>query len=99
MIRRGGILELFDLGGKVAIVTGASSGLGAAFAEALAEAGADVALGARRPHRLAETAARVEATGRRTIAVPTDVRDPESCSHLVGETLERLGRVDILVNN
>src|SRR4051794_41694009 len=67
------VLDLFRLDGKVAVVTGASSGLGVAAAQALAEAGADVALGARRADRLAETAKLVEATGRNALAVPTDV--------------------------
>ena len=93
------ILELFDLSGKVAIVTGASSGLGVAFAQALAEAGADVALGARRVDRLAETKRLVEDTGRRALAVATDVADPESCQELVDATMLEFGRVDILVNN
>ena len=72
------VLDLFRLDGKVAIVTGASSGLGVAFAQALAEAGADVVLGARRVDRLEETRALVEAAGRRALAVPTDVADPEA---------------------
>ncbi len=93
------VLDLFRLDGTVAIVTGASSGLGVAFAQALAEAGADVALGARRVDRLADTAALVEAAGRRAIAVETDVADPDSCQALVDATVERLGRVDVLVNN
>ncbi|MDQ6688242.1 MAG: 3-oxoacyl-ACP reductase FabG [Actinomycetota bacterium] len=93
------VLDSFRLEGKVAIVTGASSGLGVAFAQALAEAGADVALGARRPDRLAETAALVEKAGRRALAVPTDVADPESCQALVEATMTQLGRVDVLVNN
>ena len=81
---------MFRLDGKVAVVTGASSGLGVAFAQGLAEAGADVALGARRVDRLAETAALVEATGRRALAVATDVADPESCTHLVALAMEEL---------
>jgi NAD(P)-dependent dehydrogenase (short-subunit alcohol dehydrogenase family) len=93
------VLDMFRLDGKVAIVTGASSGLGVAFAQALAEAGADVALGARRVDRLEETSRLVESAGRRAIAVQTDVADPESCQALVDTTLQELGRVDVLVNN
>ena len=93
------VLEAFRLDGKVAIVTGASSGLGVAFARALAEAGADVALGARRADRLEETKAMVEGLGRRAIAVATDVAKPEDCQALARATVEQLGRVDILVNN
>src|SRR5689334_24219984 len=93
------ISDLFRLDGKVAVVTGASSGLGVAFAQALAEAGADVALGARRVERLAETAALVESAGRRALSVATDVSDPASCQGLVDAAMEAFGRVDILVNN
>jgi len=91
--------ELFNLDGKVAIVTGASSGLGVAFAQGLAEAGADVVLGARRAERLADTAALVEAAGRRALAVQTDVADPDSCTNIVALAMEEFGRVDVLVNN
>ena len=70
------VLDLFRLDGKVAIVTGASSGLGVAFAQALAEAGADVVLGARRVERLEETRKLVEAAGRRALVVQTDVAEP-----------------------
>ncbi|MGH3331353.1 MAG: SDR family NAD(P)-dependent oxidoreductase [Nocardioidaceae bacterium] len=93
------VLDLFRLDGKVAVVTGASSGLGVAFARALAEAGADVALGARRADRLEETRKLVEEAGRRAITVRTDVAIPEDCQRLVDETMAAFGRVDILVNN
>ncbi|MDQ7905221.1 glucose 1-dehydrogenase [Phytohabitans sp. ZYX-F-186] len=91
--------ELFRLDGKVAVVTGASSGLGVAFAQGLAEAGADVVLGARRVDRLAETAALVEATGRRARCAETDVADPDACRKLVALAMEEFGHVDVLVNN
>jgi NAD(P)-dependent dehydrogenase (short-subunit alcohol dehydrogenase family) len=94
-----GVLDRFDLTGKVAVVTGASSGLGVAFAQALAQAGADVAIGARREPRLAETASLIEAEGRRAVAVTTDVTDPVQCQRLVDAAVDELGRVDILVNN
>ncbi|HVA59359.1 MAG TPA: SDR family oxidoreductase [Mycobacteriales bacterium] len=94
-----GILDRFRLDDRVAIVTGASSGLGVAFAAALAEAGADVALGARRVDRLEETRALVERHGRRAICVATDVSRPADCDALVAATMEAFGRVDVLVNN
>jgi NAD(P)-dependent dehydrogenase (short-subunit alcohol dehydrogenase family) len=94
-----GVLDLFRLDGKVALVTGASSGLGVAFARALAEAGADVVLAARRVDRLEETRAFVEATGRRALVVPTDVASPEQCQAMVDAAVADLGRVDVLVNN
>jgi NAD(P)-dependent dehydrogenase (short-subunit alcohol dehydrogenase family) len=93
------ILDRFRLDGKVAVVTGASSGLGVAVTEAFAQAGADVALGARRVDRLENTKALVEAAGRRAITVATDVGRPEDCRDLVEACVKELGRVDILVNN
>lgn len=91
--------DMFRLDGKVAIVTGASSGIGVAFAQGLAEAGADVVLGARRLEKLADTAKLVEATGRRALTVATDVADPEQCQALVDAAMAEFGRVDVLVNN
>jgi NAD(P)-dependent dehydrogenase (short-subunit alcohol dehydrogenase family) len=93
------VLDLFRLDGKVAVVTGASAGLGVAFAKALAEAGADVALGARRVEKLEETSALVEAAGRKAVAVRADVAEPADCQALVDAALETFGRVDVLVNN
>jgi NAD(P)-dependent dehydrogenase (short-subunit alcohol dehydrogenase family) len=93
------VLNAFRLDGKVAVVTGASSGLGVAFAEALAQAGADVALGARRADRLEDTKKLVEAAGRRAIAVATDVAKPEDATSLIAAAMDAFGRVDILVNN
>jgi NAD(P)-dependent dehydrogenase (short-subunit alcohol dehydrogenase family) len=99
MTSNGRITDLFSLHGKVAIVTGASSGLGVAFAQAFAEAGADVALGARRTQGLTDTASLVMKAGRRAIVVATDVASPEACQSLVDEAMTALGRVDVLVNN
>jgi NAD(P)-dependent dehydrogenase (short-subunit alcohol dehydrogenase family) len=89
----------FSLEGKVAIVTGGSRGIGRSIALGLAEAGADVVIAARKPEALAEAVAAVSATGRRAIAVPTNVRRLEDCQILVEETVRQLGRLDVLVNN
>jgi NAD(P)-dependent dehydrogenase (short-subunit alcohol dehydrogenase family) len=93
------VLDSFRIDDRVGIVTGASSGLGVAFAVALAEAGADLSLGARRKDRLTATRKLVDDAGRRAIAVPTDVTSPDDCRELVDITMQRFGRVDILVNN
>ena len=82
-----GVLDSFRLDDKVVVVTGASSGLGVSFAQAFAEAGADVVLGARRVDRLAETASRVEATGRKALTIATDVSVPEQCLALVDSAM------------
>jgi NAD(P)-dependent dehydrogenase (short-subunit alcohol dehydrogenase family) len=93
------VMDRFSLDGKVAIVTGASSGLGVAFAKALAEAGADVALGARRVDKLEDTRTLVAGTGRRAIAVATDVANPADCDALIAAAVAEFGVVDILINN
>ena len=93
------VLDRFRLDGRVAIVTGASSGLGVSFATALAEAGADLVLAARREDRLQETRGKVEALGRQALTVTADVARPEDCRRVVEEAMERFGRVDVLVNN
>jgi NAD(P)-dependent dehydrogenase (short-subunit alcohol dehydrogenase family) len=95
----GRVLDRFRLDDRVVIVTGASSGLGKAFATSCAEAGADLVLAGRRADRLAETAALVESTGRRALSVPTDVRVPEDCQRLVDIASATFGQIDVLVNN
>lgn len=92
-------MNLFDLSGRVAVVTGASSGLGADAARAYAEYGADVALLARRRDRLEALAAEIEKTGRRALAVACDVSDEASVKGAVEEVIARFGKVDILLND
>jgi NAD(P)-dependent dehydrogenase (short-subunit alcohol dehydrogenase family) len=89
----------FSLAGRVAVVTGASSGLGACFAESLAEAGADVVLVARRRDRLEKTAAVVREAGRRGLPVAADVTSHASCQEVARAAITAFGRIDILVNN
>jgi 2-deoxy-D-gluconate 3-dehydrogenase len=87
------------LAGKVAVVTGASRGLGRAMAVAFAEAGADVAVAARAKVELEETAHQAGRHGARTLALTTDVADYPSVERLMGQTVSTLGRLDIVVNN
>jgi NAD(P)-dependent dehydrogenase (short-subunit alcohol dehydrogenase family) len=93
------VLERFSLAGKVALVTGASSGLGAGFSVALAQAGADVVLAARRQDGLEAARRAVEKLGRSALAVPADVTDPGACRAVVQAAVGRFGRLDVLVNN
>lgn len=91
--------NMFDLAGKVAVVTGASSGLGADAALAYAEAGADVALLARRIEKLESVKAEIEKAGRRAIAVQCDVTNEESVKNAIQTVLNTFGKIDILLNN
>lgn len=93
------VLDDFRLDGDVALVTGAGRGLGRAMAEALAEAGADVVVTARTVDAVEETARRIRALGRRSIAVPADVTVEENLDALVAKALSEFGKVDVLVNN
>jgi NAD(P)-dependent dehydrogenase (short-subunit alcohol dehydrogenase family) len=86
-------------GNKVALVTGAGSGIGRAVALALMEAGYDVALAGRRKEALEETAKEGAGSGRRTLVAPTDVGDPQSVRALFARTKESFGRLDLLFNN
>ncbi|RJF91215.1 SDR family oxidoreductase [Sphingomonas cavernae] len=88
-----------SLSGKVALVTGASSGIGEAAALALAEAGASVAVSARRADRLADLVARIEAAGGKALALAGDVAVEAEATMAVADTVARLGRIDILVNS
>ncbi len=91
---------LYDLAGRVAVVTGGGTGIGAATAQLLAEHGADVAIAARTVEDLERTSTSIRSsTGRRCLAVRTDVKVEEQVVDLVARTVAELGRVDILVNN
>jgi gluconate 5-dehydrogenase len=92
-------MNLFDLTGRVAIVTGTSRGLGQSFARALARAGADLVLTSRQPESLREFKAEIESLGRRAVALPLDVRDEHSIQALAEQAAAHYGRIDILVNN
>jgi len=94
-----GVLDRFRLDGRVALVTGGSRGLGAAFARALASAGADVAITARDRDRAADSVSALRAHGVRALATDTDVTDPAQVAAMVQRVGDELGPIDILVNN
>jgi NAD(P)-dependent dehydrogenase (short-subunit alcohol dehydrogenase family) len=89
----------FDLTGRVAVITGAGTGIGRATAILLAKRGADVVICGRRAEKLEEAVTAIRQTGRRALAVPTDVRKPEQCKALMDAVVAELGRIDILINN
>jgi NAD(P)-dependent dehydrogenase (short-subunit alcohol dehydrogenase family) len=91
--------DRFRLDGKVAVLSGASTGLGVRFARVLSEAGADLAIGARRTHLLEETRSVVEGLGRRCVATTMDVSKPGDCEALIDAAVRELGDVHVLVNN
>jgi NAD(P)-dependent dehydrogenase (short-subunit alcohol dehydrogenase family) len=93
------VRELFDLSGKVAIVTGGGSGIGRQMAEGLAEAGANLVLCARKAERCEQAAAELEQLGVRALGLGCDVRDPDQIEAAVRRTVDELGGVDVLVNN
>jgi NAD(P)-dependent dehydrogenase (short-subunit alcohol dehydrogenase family) len=92
-------VEMTNFAGKVAMVVGASRGIGAVTAEAFAAAGAAVALAARDEEALRAVAKRIEDAGGSALVVPTDVGDPESVSNLVDRTVATFGRLDVAFNN
>src|SRR4051794_34620751 len=89
----------FGLDGKVAIITGGSTGIGLGIAEAMAQAGASVVIAARRPDVVDEACQAIASQGGTAVGIPTDVSDSEQVHRLVANTREKLGRIDILVNN
>ncbi|GIW42219.1 MAG: 7-alpha-hydroxysteroid dehydrogenase [Candidatus Binatia bacterium] len=93
------ILERFRIPGRVAVVTGGGRGIGAGIARAFAEAGADVAVGARTAKEVEAVAEEVRSLGRRGLAVVCDVTKREDIENLVETTVRELGRIDIVVNN
>ncbi len=91
--------NIFDLTGKTALVTGASSGLGVQFAKALANQGADVAITARRAERLEQVKAEIEGLGAKCLSVPCDLGKTEEIVSMVSKVKDHFGRIDILINN
>ena len=92
-------MKMFDLSGKVAVVTGGNGGIGLGMAIGLAQAGADIVLASRDAAKNVAAETRLRAEGARAMAVPTDVRDPTACRALIDRAAAEFGRVDVLINN
>src|SRR6201982_427744 len=91
--------KLFDLSGRVAIITGGSVGLGRQMAEGLAEMGAHVVLCARKKERCRQAAEELKSLGGKALALGGDVKDPASIQAVADAALQQFGRIDILINN
>lgn len=92
-------MSKFELKGKIAIVTGGAGGIGTCMALAYAEAGANVVVASRTQANLDKVVAKIKAMGREAIAVATDICIPEQVDNMVKQTVDRFGRIDIMVNN
>ena len=93
------VTDLFDMTGRVAVVTGTSSGLGVSMAQGLAEAGADLSICARRLNKLEQTAEMIRGLGRKCLVVQTDLTQADQVDNMVSKTIQEYGKIDILVNN
>jgi 2-deoxy-D-gluconate 3-dehydrogenase len=91
--------RMFDLSGRVAVITGGNGGIGLGMAKGMAQAGASIAIGARNKEKNANALKEIEAIGAKAIVVETDVRDEKQCRALVDKAAAHFGRLDILVNN
>ncbi len=92
-------MDLFDLNNKNVAITGASSGFGRHFAGVLSNAGANVALGARRTEKVRERVGEINTSGGRAIGLALDVREPESCQRFLDDVWSEFGSIDVLINN
>ncbi len=92
-------MRLFDLSGRVALITGGNGGIGLAFGTAMAEAGAQVMVAGRNPNKNGEAVKKIKSFGVEADSLIVDITDPEACRAMVNDTVKRFGRLDILVNN
>jgi len=99
VVVQGIIVDLFSLKDKTVAVTGASSGFGHHFAGVLADAGARVALGARRTDKIADRVKEINSAGGESVGITLDVTQPDSCASFLNETERMLGPIDVLINN